>query len=333
MNVLFLLTKNRPPSSRLRITNCLKTWEKKGINCTVLPIPSGIKGRYQILKLAKANDLIVIQKKTSFRSFELKLLHKTNPNILFDFDDAVMFHELEHHKPLKGKYFTKFIRTINHCSTVVAGNNFLASFAKKNCTNVHILPTPVDIRNKPLKDWHQPSDKIILGWLGVSGNLHYLKELAPVLKQLTINFPNLFLKIVSNDFIEIEGVNIIKTKWSLEEEAHFLTTFDIGLMPLKDDIWSQGKCGYKILQYFGAGIPAVASPVGINTEFVINGVTGYLASSLQEWEAALTQLISNKQHRIDCGMNGYKRIQEKYSQEIYEEKYFEIMTSSCKYLK
>ena len=73
-----------------------------------------------MLRAVAQHDVVLIQKKTSFHPFELAWMQRLNPRIIFDMDDAVMFHELEHHKPLTGKNFIKFIRTVNHCAVVVA---------------------------------------------------------------------------------------------------------------------------------------------------------------------------------------------------------------------
>ena len=91
-----------------------------------------------------------------------------------------------------------------------------------------------------------------MGWSG--GNLHYLKRLEPVFQRLCAEHPNVHLKIVSNDFIDMEGVRIIKEKWTLETEIESLRSFDIGIMPLDDSLWARGKCD-KILQYMGVGVP------------------------------------------------------------------------------
>ncbi|MBF0358963.1 MAG: glycosyltransferase family 4 protein [Magnetococcales bacterium] len=325
MKVLFLLSKRQPPSSRLRMANCIDGYRKAGVECTILPIQSGIFGRIAIIRLAKRHDIVLIQKKTSFKSFELKLLQKANPRIIFDFDDAVMFHELEHHKPFVGKHFVKFIRTINHCAAVVAGNEFLASFSRPNCPDVRIMPTPVDLNYNFVKT-HDLSNtgELLVGWLGVNGNLHYLDELAPVFQKLVKKYPNFRLKIVSNDFIDITGVPIVKELWSLDGEAAALRSMDVGIMPLNNSLWAQGKCGYKLLQYMSAGVPVVASPVGINQEFIQQGVNGFLATDHEQWFQALSKLLDDASLRRDYGLAGRAMVEEKYSQERYEAKYLAL---------
>lgn len=325
MKVLFLLTKRQPPSTRIRVTSCFDRYEQAGIECTGFPIPSGLLGRLQVLRKAAAHDIIVLQKKTSFKPYELKLLKWVNPKIIFDFDDAVMFHEAEHLEPLRGKHFLKFIRTINACHTVVAGNRFLARFSELNAKRVKVLPTPVDMTRVEPKVWDEHPERIIIGWVGVARNLYYLKRLQPVLQALCSQYPQLHLMVVSNDTIEMEGVRVINERWTQEKEARFLAQFDVGIMPLDDDLWSWGKCGYKILQYFGAGVPAVASPVGINTDFIKPDVNGYLAHDTQQWHAALSKLIESFELRKKLGLQGFNDVQEKYSQQVYSDTYIAIM--------
>jgi glycosyltransferase involved in cell wall biosynthesis len=324
MKVLFLLTKRQPPSSRLRVLNCLPAYREAGIEPTVMPIPSTLIGRIGMLRAMAGNDVVVIQKKTSFHPFELALMKRINPRIVFDMDDAVMFHELEHHQPLTGKNFLKFIRTVNHCAAVVAGNQFLAKFAEPNCKRVYVLPTPIDADRYKVKEYGQPSEKVIIGWIGVAGNLHYLKRLEPVFQRLCAEFNNVQIKIVSNDFIDMDGVRVIKEKWALDTEIESLRSFDIGIMPLDDTHWARGKCGYKILQYMGVGVPVVASPVGINSEFIQHGKTGFLASSSDEWHWALRTLILEDQARKTFGLKGRGQVEQYYSQARFSARYVEI---------
>lgn len=322
LRVLALLSQRLLPSSRLRLKACFDDFLGKGIEASAMPIPSGPLGRIRMIIEAGKHDVIIIQKKTSLKSFELALLRWRNPRIVFDMDDAVMFHELEHSKRLSGKDLPKFLRTINHCAGVVAGNAFLARFAEPNCPRVKILPTPIDIRTYAVKDYDaEVPEAVTVGWLGVAGNLRYLRRLAPVFQRLALRHPKFRLKIVSNGFIDIPGVTIIKEQWSLETENQALCSFDIGIMPLDDSLWSRGKCGYKILQYMGVGAPAVASPVGINTEFIRPGKNGLLATTEEDWEAALEQLISDPSYRRQLGLQGRADVESRYSLERYVEQY------------
>jgi len=324
MKVLFLLTKRQPPSSRLRVMNCLNAYRAAGVAPTVMPIPSGLLDRIRMLRAVARHDVVVIQKKTSFHPFELAWMKHLNPRIIFDMDDAVMLHELEHHQPLTGKNLIKFIRTVNHCAAVVAGNRFLAAFAEPNCKRVYELPTPIDTRRYQLKDYGAPTDKVIIGWVGVRGNLHYLKRLEAVFQKLCAEFPNVYLKIVSNDFIDMDRVRIIKEKWALDTEIESLRSFDIGIMPLDDTLWARGKCGYKILQYMGVGVPAVASPVGINSEFIRHGETGFLASSPEDWYKALKTLVAEPRTRQIFGLKGRELVEQYYSQEYFSAQYLRV---------
>ena len=63
-------------------------------------------------------------------------------------------------------------------------------------------------------------------------------------------------------------------------------------MPLSDDPFSRGKCGFKLLQYIACGVPAVASPVGVNTDICDGGRTGILAATPADWAPALARIAA-----------------------------------------
>jgi glycosyltransferase involved in cell wall biosynthesis len=75
-------------------------------------------------------------------------------------------------------------------------------------------------------------------------------------------------------------------------------------MPLLDQEFQRGKCGLKLLQYMAAGIPTVASPVGVNKEITRHGETGYLAMTAREWEESLAALIQSSSLRASMGSKG-----------------------------
>jgi glycosyltransferase involved in cell wall biosynthesis len=164
-----------------------------------------------------------------------------------------------------------------------------------------------------------------LGWIGTKGNLKYLKKLEPVFEIIRQRFPRVKLKIVSNDFYDPLHLPVVKKVWKLEDENEDLISFDIGLMPLNDDLWSRGKCGLKIIQYLSVGVPVVCTPVGINSDIVKDGENGFWAMDHQEWVDRLSNLIQNPDLRLQMGSKGIETVEREYSLTVTSEKFFQVL--------
>src|SRR5438128_9059914 len=145
MKVLCVVEHGNAPSTRLRLSDCLAYYRRLDVEVTVLPTRrSSISDRVRLLKEAARHDVVVLFKTIGFNDLELTLLQRANRRIIFDFDDAVMFREQKHRRPVRGKTFKKFLRTVKYCEAVVAGNDFLASFAEACGRRAVILPTSID---------------------------------------------------------------------------------------------------------------------------------------------------------------------------------------------
>jgi glycosyltransferase involved in cell wall biosynthesis len=210
---------------------------------------------------------------------------------------------------------------------VTVGNQFLKNEVLKvdRRKRVFIIPTCIDMDLYPKKKKISNRPEIILGWIGTKGNLKYLKRLEPVFETIRQRFPHVKLKIVSNDFYDPSSLPVIKKPWKLEDENADLTSFDIGLMPLNDDLWSRGKCGLKIVQYLSVGLPVVCTPVGINSDIIQNGENGFWAANNQEWIDRLSTLIQNPDLRYQMGLKGIKTVEKEYSLGVTSEKFFHIL--------
>ncbi len=88
-----------------------------------------------------------------------------------------------------------------------------------------------------------------------------------------------------------------------------MATSDIGLAPLPDNRFTKGKCGFKILQYAAAELPVIASPVGVNAEYVCDGVTGFHAINTSQWVDKISELIENAELRKRMGQEGNVQVQ------------------------
>ena len=86
--------------------------------------------------------------------------------------------------------------------------------------------------------------------------------------------------------------------WSPELEADAVRQMHVGLMPLPDDIWTRGKCSFKMLQYMATGIPVVVSPVGMNADLLAAASPGLAARKDDDWYEALTYFYLHR-HQQD----------------------------------
>jgi glycosyltransferase involved in cell wall biosynthesis len=212
---------------------------------------------------------------------------------------------------------------------VTVGNQFLKNQVLKVDPEkrVFVIPTSIDTNLYPKKKKISNNEEVILGWIGTKGNLKYLKKLEPVFETIRRRFPRVKLKIVSNDFYDSLHLPVIKKPWKLEDENEDLISFDVGLMPLDDDLWSRGKCGLKIIQYLSVGVPVVCTPVGINSDIVKDGENGFWASNHRAWVDRLSTLIQNQELRHRMGLKGIETVEQEYCLTVTSEKFFGVLQS------
>jgi len=329
MKILCVVDHGDPPSMRLRLGDCLPFYTQSDITATVLSVRrSSLSERRRVVREAARHDVIILFRTTGFASFELKLLRRANPRIIFDFDDAIMFREQKFRRPLRVEDFEKFVRTMKHCAAAVAGNDFLASFSEACGVKTIVLPTPIDIAKYRLKQF-SPEVGPTVGWLGLSDGLPYLRQIQPALRRLCERFPNLKLKVVSDKPLQLDGVRVENEIWRADTEQEQLASFEIGIMPLWDSVWTRGKCGYKILQYMGVGTAVVASDIGANSQIVTSGENGLLAQTEDDWVKNIATLIEQPELRRNFGLRGRKLVEQKYSLEHFAQTYAELLRATA----
>jgi glycosyltransferase involved in cell wall biosynthesis len=154
---------------------------------------------------------------------------------------------------------------------------------------------------------------VIIGWTGSHSTLKYLEGIENVLQTIEKRYKHVSFLVIANREPDLNISRLRFIKWRENTEVQDLLTIDIGLMPLSDDDWTRGKCGFKALQYMALGIPPVSSPVGVNRNIIQDGVNGYLVQSHDEWVAALSKLIEDVTQRKIIGENAAKKIEQEYS--------------------
>lgn len=290
------------------------------------PLAGSVKERLTIYRKLPCYDVVCIQRRL-LSPIEFFWVRRKSKNILFDIDDAIMYRSSSSSKPHSFSRRVKFRWMVKGSDVVIAGNHFLRDEVLKvsPLKRVIIIPTSIDMDFYPKKKEVNDSKEISLGWIGTKGNLRYLERLEPTFQAIAIKFPHVKLKVVSDGHFESNYISTINKPWRLEDENEDLISFDIGLMPLNDDLWSKGKCGLKIVQYLSVGVPVVCTPVGINSDIVVDGENGFWAMDDQEWTDRLAKLIQDKELRWQMGTKGIETIEKGYSLSVTSEKYYNIL--------
>lgn len=358
MKILFLVAYSElGASSRIKVYQFLPLLNKKGINCKTICFMPSFLYRLRlasasnnklllwfyflvyIFKLIKSVEAILIA--TQYDAVYIqeplfpfgleKVLKLVNKNIVFLFTDAVFLGGRKSDSFIErlrahtlAVYWKRTARIAKYC---LVENEYNKSAVIKFCPNVEKIAGPMDLDVYFLRNdlsYKKENNKIVVGWMGSYFTTKYLYNIKDVFLELSKKYDIIFRLVGAKKDFQINGVCFENIDFKLSKEIEWLSTFDIGIMPLTDDDWTRGKGGYKLLQYMSMGIPAVASPVGINKEITEDGVNGFLASSKEEWVSKLSLLIENSDLRKKLGKNARITIEQKYSLKIALEKLLKV---------
>jgi glycosyltransferase involved in cell wall biosynthesis len=324
MKVAFLIHSLEVNSCRYRVLQYLPYLQKEGVEVSVHFYKRNGLEKLKFYNSLGQYDIFYIHRRL-FSPIEFWLLRQKAKRIIYDFDDALMYRSSGASNPHSFSRRFRFIYMMKRVNFVIAGNQFLKSQVIPYNPNVEIIPTSVDLSHYSLKKGGHPEGLITIGWLGSSSTLKYLRLLLPTLEKMFKGYPHFQLKIVCDQFLDSSHLPIIKKRWSSQEEEADLKSFDIGIMPLSDDLWSRGKCGLKILQYQSVGVPVVCTPVGVNQDIIEDGVNGFWAQDEDQWEKGLLKLIHEEGLRRKIGLEGRKTVERGYSLEVNAPRILDVL--------
>jgi glycosyltransferase involved in cell wall biosynthesis len=297
---LLIITNNPANASfRQRVELHVPVLQDSGFDCTVAPLPSGSGGRRSLFRRAADCDGVLLHKK-ALNLHDAFFLRRHSRKIVYDFDDAVMY-KAQTPDSRGGSRLRAFRRTVRLADLVIAGNQYLAEHARRYHASVEILPTGLDVSAYNIGARPKPDDRVRLVWIGGGATLRYLRDIGPALEDLGSRFPHVVLRIICDTFFDLKNLPVEKCRWSQQTQVSDLVSSDIALAPLPDDRFTRGKCGFKILQYAAAGLPVVASPVGVSAEYVQDGVTGFHAGGMSAWVDGIGRLVQDVKLRTAMG--------------------------------
>lgn len=291
------------------VTKYMHNKKKYALNIICQYFVSSLKRIYQLLFIAPKADVVFIQKATipKIKTTFLKKMKSKNVRIVFDVDDAVY---------TLPKDNSEKIAEAADC--VICGNETLKGHYQRYCKNCVVIPT-VDNTNLYSLHWKDTFDKKIIGWIGSKTTIDNFDLIIDALNEISQRHSEVKIAIISNTALDY--TNKIKNSylipWSAETYLKALSTFTIGIMPLKDNEFTRGKCGFKLIQYLNMKKPVIGSGVGVNGK-IIEG-NGIEANTTEEWVCAIETLLYDE--------TAYRRYVSHIEEVFFQQYHFDIVAN------
>lgn len=301
---------------RYRIKAFEPALERGGCSLTVEGIAHGWLARWSQFRRASAFDTVILQRKLLPR-WQVAALRRRARRLIFDFDDAVLYRDSYDKRGSDcARRAGRFSFTVRQADTVLAGNDFLADCALRAgaaADRIRVIPTCVDTSRYSVRASSQTGPGLELVWVGSSSTLQGLEQQRALLELLGREVPGIRLRVICDRFPHFDAMPVIPVAWSEATEAREMAAADVGISWLPDDLWSRGKCGLKIIQYQAAGLPVLTNPVGVHPEMVVHGVSGFLATTPEQWVHAARTLAAHASLRLKMGRAARAAVESGYS--------------------
>jgi len=353
-SILFLTRYDRKAaSSRYRFLQYIPYLEKEGFSCVISPLFDDsylnkfvnlqritkfeifkyLISRILVLFTAHRFKLVVLEKELIPYAPALleRILNIIGIPYIVDYDDAI-FHQYDcHPNPIVRTILKKKIAVVmRNARLVIAGNPYLANYAQQaGAKEVEVIPTVIDITKYPQDRIIKKHKVFTIVWIGSPTTYQNVETIMPILAQISADHHNKVLLIGAGDR-KINEAGIKVQPWSETTEIADLQAAHVGIMPLSDNPWTRGKCGFKLIQYMACSLPVIASPVGVNTDIVEHGKNGYLASTNDEWIKYLNLLHQNLGKGKNMGIYGRNKVETNYCLQVTAPRIVELFLQIMK---
>jgi glycosyltransferase involved in cell wall biosynthesis len=288
-----------------------------------------VAGRFRDLVQSVHADAVLVHREAALIGpavLEWIIARGLRRPLVFDLDDAVW---VPYASPTYGAFLSRLAKmpqktdtTLRAATEVIAGNPYVADYARRWTPRVSVIPTVVDT------DQFKPADPgnpvPVIGWIGTHSSAPFLTRAVPALRRLARE--HAFVLRLIGGRIDTDGIPTEVCDWSLAREVTDFQSLDIGLYPLSQDAWSLGKSGFKAIQYMACAKPVVASPIGVTRDMIRNGDNGFLVDSDEDWYQALRALIADPKLRAKLGAAGRTDAQARWSLTAHAPRFVEVVS-------
>ncbi|NJM51949.1 MAG: glycosyltransferase family 4 protein [Blastocatellia bacterium] len=258
----------------------------------------------------KKPDLIFIYREAAIAGPAIieKIVGRWNVPIVYDIDEPLF---VPYKSPTNGylnklRFLSKIDKLFETSDCVFTVNRAIGDYAGKFNKNIEIVPMTVDINRYQPSEAKKINKKPIIAWVGTRTNQPMIELAISPMRQLATEKDFTF-RIIADDEMKFEGLDVNFVPWAYDVEVPKLQEADIGIIPVKDSVWSPYKFFFKTVQFMSLGMPVVATATGSNLEIIQDGVNGFLAENEKDWYDKLKILLEDEGLRKEFGEKQGKR--------------------------
>ncbi|MDX9750148.1 MAG: glycosyltransferase family 4 protein [Flavobacteriales bacterium] len=293
-------------------------------------LAKGLVRRWRQVRRVGPEDTVLVHREAFMvrGHFFEKALRRRAKWFVFDMDDAIWRMDVsEANRNLRWlKDPAKTDRIIALADRVIAGNAYLADHARAINPATVVVPTVIDTRRYRAVP-SNGTDRVTIGWTGSRTSTVHLVAALPMLRKVQERHgARVAFRVISDIAPPLPGLDVEHVPWNADTETRDLEPIDIGIMPMPDDEWSRGKCGFKGLQYMAMGKPVVLSHVGVNAAIVHPGVNGFLARTEADWAEALGRLVEDADLRRRMGAEARRTVEQQWSLHAWTDTFLRQLT-------
>ncbi len=338
------------PSQRFRLEQFEELLEQAGIQVTkqafidkkaysviykegnhiakLMGVIRGFARRFFSLFTLHQYDLVFIQREAAPLGppvFEWLYAKVWRKKIIYDFDDAIWIPATSKQNKLAHsiKCFWKIKKIIKWSAVAIGGNDYLCRYALNYNSNVVNIPTSVSAQKTAPFVKQEKNNEITVVWTGSFTTLVHLQQLLPYLLE-TYKVRPFVLKVICNADPQLNFPSLQYVPWTVDNELIEIASGHIGIMPSEKLVWSEGKCGFKLIQYMSLGVPCIGDHTAAN-EYILAEGSGIVIHDKREWVNSLLKLIDDGSYREKLSENGLKRFNELFSVEKNLSKLIDVM--------
>lgn len=296
-------------SSFYRVVQFQKPLRDYGIELEICPIKS-FAWRGSLMEY----DLVLLQKKLVPRR-KLGWLLRNSRKLVFDTDDAIWHAQKgAHHWWTNWRTRGRLRAIVRHAKACLTANSVLASYLERWNPRVSVFPMALDetIWTQKIERVDEPKP-VRIGWAGKGVNLPYLHAIEPALATLKRKCPSVEFAVYSGERPKFSELAYEYLPYRPGTEPEAIRTFDIGLLPLAEGPFAEGKSPIKALQYMACGIASVVSPRGATRDMFEQGQSAVFAETDDEWLRGLERLVGDRALRLGIGSAARERFERTYA--------------------